>query len=167
MKRAKRRLLLFAVMMVLTGVGLGVAMENGIAVEGGVVVFAAASTTNAITEIGDLFAAERLGHVTPSFASSSTLAKQIASGAPARNRGPAAEPVGFRVVRGRQSADWHPGRMGSGADAFSGQTPSGRIGAPAPGAAAGGHRIPAVGAAGAQRSDRGGTLQIFGLHIGV
>jgi molybdate transport system substrate-binding protein len=68
--------------MVLIGMGLGLAVDNGIAAEGEVVVFAAASTTNAITEIGDLYAAKGLGHITTSFASSSTLAKQIASGAP-------------------------------------------------------------------------------------
>ncbi len=51
--------------------------------EQGVVVFAAASTTNAITEIGTLFSARGLGRIKPSFASSSTLAKQIANGAPA------------------------------------------------------------------------------------
>lgn len=48
-----------------------------------VVVFAAASTTNAVTEIGERFAARKLGRIKASFASSSTLAKQIASGAPA------------------------------------------------------------------------------------
>lgn len=48
-----------------------------------VVVFAAASTTNAITDIGNLYAAKKLGTIKTSFASSSTLAKQIASGAPA------------------------------------------------------------------------------------
>jgi molybdate transport system substrate-binding protein len=53
------------------------------AARGDVVVFAAASTTNAITEIGEMYAALKLGHVTPSFASSSTLAMQIANGAPA------------------------------------------------------------------------------------
>ncbi|MFH1153865.1 MAG: molybdate ABC transporter substrate-binding protein [Pseudomonadota bacterium] len=47
------------------------------------VVFAAASTTNAITEIGELYAAGDMGKIIPSFASSSTLAKQIDSGAPA------------------------------------------------------------------------------------
>ncbi|MCF8095537.1 MAG: molybdate ABC transporter substrate-binding protein [Desulfobacteraceae bacterium] len=83
MKIVKRLLLMFVLMMVLTGVGLGFAIENGIAEEGEVVVFAAASTTNAIREVGDLFAAKGLGHITTSFASSSTLAKQIASGAPA------------------------------------------------------------------------------------
>lgn len=82
MKFAKRRPLMFVMTMVLTGMGLGFAIEKGIAAEGEVVVFAAASTTNAITEIGDLFATRGLGHVTTSFASSSTLAKQIDSGAP-------------------------------------------------------------------------------------
>ena len=48
-----------------------------------VVVFAAASTTNAVTAIGDLYKAKGLGSIKTSFASSSTLAKQIAQGAPA------------------------------------------------------------------------------------
>ncbi len=48
-----------------------------------VLVFAAASTTNAIDEIGQLFSQKKQGRFVPSFASSSTLAKQIASGAPA------------------------------------------------------------------------------------
>lgn len=48
-----------------------------------VAVFAAASTTNAITDIGELYAARKLGRMVPSFASSSTLAKQIGNGAPA------------------------------------------------------------------------------------
>jgi molybdate transport system substrate-binding protein len=48
-----------------------------------VVVFAAASTTNAITDIIARFAADTQIRVVPSFASSSTLAKQIESGAPA------------------------------------------------------------------------------------
>jgi molybdate transport system substrate-binding protein len=82
MKFAKRRWLMLVMVMVLTGMGLGFAIENGLAAEGEVVVFAAASTTNAITEIGDLFEAKGLGQITTSFASSSTLAKQIASGAP-------------------------------------------------------------------------------------
>ncbi|MGD9212587.1 MAG: molybdate ABC transporter substrate-binding protein, partial [Desulfobacteraceae bacterium] len=46
------------------------------------VVFAAASTTNALTDIGELYAARKLGQIKTSFASSSTLAKQIDSGAP-------------------------------------------------------------------------------------
>lgn len=55
----------------------------GAASEKTVVVFAAASTTNAVTEICALFTARGLGSVKTSFASSSTLAKQIAHGAPA------------------------------------------------------------------------------------
>lgn len=46
-------------------------------------VFAAASTTDAITEISKLYEERGLGKVTSSFASSSTLAKQIEQGAPA------------------------------------------------------------------------------------
>ena len=45
--------------------------------------FAAASTTNAVTEIVKLYESRGLGKVRTSFASSSTLAKQIANGAPA------------------------------------------------------------------------------------
>ena len=48
-----------------------------------VTVFAAASTTNAISDIGKLFEAQGQGKLRASFASSSTLAKQIESGAPA------------------------------------------------------------------------------------
>lgn len=48
-----------------------------------VTVFAAASTTNAISEIGALFTEKKLGTFLPSFAASSTLAKQIENGAPA------------------------------------------------------------------------------------
>lgn len=49
-----------------------------------ITVFAAASTTNALNEIGALFAAKGLGSIKPSYASSSTLAKQIENGAPAQ-----------------------------------------------------------------------------------
>ena len=48
-----------------------------------VLVFAAASTTNAITEIGKLAEREGLPRMVASFASSSALAKQIDNGAPA------------------------------------------------------------------------------------
>jgi len=48
-----------------------------------VIVFAAASTTDALTEIGKLFVEQKTGEFVPSFASSSTLAKQIENGAPA------------------------------------------------------------------------------------
>jgi len=49
----------------------------------GLTVFAAASTTNALTEIAGLYEAGGRGKVELSFASSSTLAKQIENGAPA------------------------------------------------------------------------------------
>jgi molybdate transport system substrate-binding protein len=48
-----------------------------------VTVFAAASTTNAINDIGKMFAEKGHGKIVPSYASSSTLAKQIENGAPA------------------------------------------------------------------------------------
>jgi molybdate transport system substrate-binding protein len=73
---------LLVMMVAVIGMGIGVSITSGIAAQTDVVLFAAASTTNAITEIGDLYAARNLGHLTTSFASSSTLAKQIASGAP-------------------------------------------------------------------------------------
>ena len=58
-------------------------ISGALAAENELVVFAAASTTNAMGEIGALHEARGMGHVTFSFASSSTLAKQIESGAPA------------------------------------------------------------------------------------
>lgn len=51
--------------------------------KGDVTVFAAASTTNALTEIGKMYEEAGLGKPVFSFASSSTLAKQIENGAPA------------------------------------------------------------------------------------
>ncbi|MCB2148360.1 MAG: molybdate ABC transporter substrate-binding protein [Deltaproteobacteria bacterium] len=72
-----------AILGVLAGLDVETVVGRTAAAQTEVVVFAAASTTNAVTEIGDLFAARKLGTVTTSFASSSTLAKQIASGAPA------------------------------------------------------------------------------------
>ena len=48
-----------------------------------VMVFAAASLTNALTDIGKIFDEKGKGTAVPSFASSSTLAKQIENGAPA------------------------------------------------------------------------------------
>ncbi|MFH0821907.1 MAG: molybdate ABC transporter substrate-binding protein [Pseudomonadota bacterium] len=50
---------------------------------GKVTVFAAASTTNAVNDIGKMFTEKTKGTVVPSYASSSTLAKQIENGAPA------------------------------------------------------------------------------------
>jgi len=74
---------LSAVLIVLTGLGLVAAIGNAALAETEIVVFAAASTTNAVTEIGEMYEARQLGRITPSFASSSTLAKQIENGAPA------------------------------------------------------------------------------------
>ncbi len=48
-----------------------------------VTIFAAASTTDAVTEIAELYTARRGVAVRPVFAASSTLARQIAQGAPA------------------------------------------------------------------------------------
>jgi len=74
---------LSAVMLViLTGFGLDAVSAGRAVAQADVVMFAAASTTNAVTELGELYTARNLGRVTPSFASSSTLAKQIESGAP-------------------------------------------------------------------------------------
>jgi molybdate transport system substrate-binding protein len=70
-------------MVMMIAMGLDALMVSGAAAQSDVVVFAAASTTNAVTEIGKLYGDRNLGRVTPSFASSSTLAKQIARGAPA------------------------------------------------------------------------------------
>ncbi len=53
------------------------------AAEADITVFAAASTTNALTEIAKIYEAEGNGKVALSFASSSTLARQIENGAPA------------------------------------------------------------------------------------
>jgi molybdate transport system substrate-binding protein len=75
--------LLAMVLVVLTGLGLDAVLGSGAVAKTDVVVFAAASTTNAITEIGQLYSAASNTHIIPSFASSSTLAKQIESGAPA------------------------------------------------------------------------------------
>jgi molybdate transport system substrate-binding protein len=48
-----------------------------------ITVFAAASTTNAMNDIGKMFSEKFHAKYTPSYASSSTLAKQIEKGAPA------------------------------------------------------------------------------------
>ncbi len=84
MKSNKRMFrLLTVILMVLTVIGFDAVAGRVAAADNDVVVFAAASTTNAITEIGDMYAGRNLGTVKTSFASSSTLAKQIAGGAPA------------------------------------------------------------------------------------
>ena len=82
---AKKGLLILGTlaMMVLTAMGPAGWMTGTALAQTEVVVFAAASTTNAVTEIGEMFSAQTKMAVKPSFASSSTLAKQIESGAPA------------------------------------------------------------------------------------
>ena len=57
--------------------------SRAVAADEKVIVFAAASTNNALTDIGKIFMEKKMGEFTPSFASSSTLAKQIENGAPA------------------------------------------------------------------------------------
>lgn len=80
--KGKRHLLqpaaagVMAVILLLAGhVGMGWAASDT------VTVFAAASTTNAITEVGAIFAKGNKERFRTSFASSSTLAKQIEKGA--------------------------------------------------------------------------------------
>jgi molybdate transport system substrate-binding protein len=67
--------------------GFASAAENPRAV----VVFAAASLTDAITEVGAAFTKETGIAITPSFAASSALAKQVEAGAPAQVFFPADE----------------------------------------------------------------------------
>jgi molybdate transport system substrate-binding protein len=71
------------ILMVMAGLGFDTFIGAAAAADTEVVVFAAASTTNALNEIAELYAARKLGRIKSSFASSSTLAKQIESGAPA------------------------------------------------------------------------------------
>lgn len=73
----------FALAMVLFVSGLLFAPGAARAVGSEILVFAAASTTDALTDIGALYQEKGLGSVKASFASSSTLAKQIEQGAPA------------------------------------------------------------------------------------
>ncbi len=83
----RKRRILSAFVRVIVILGLFLCMNNQGTVFAGesdkVTVFAAASTTNAITDIAVMFQKKKQGKVTHSFASSSTLAKQIANGAPA------------------------------------------------------------------------------------
>ena len=66
---------LAGLMVVVLCMGVDAVAGSGVSAQSEVVVFAAASTTNAVTEIGKLYADRHLGLVTPSFASSSTLAE--------------------------------------------------------------------------------------------
>ncbi|WP_319523537.1 molybdate ABC transporter substrate-binding protein [Breoghania sp.] len=70
---------MMAALLILITAGAGTAL----AAADTVMVFAAASTTNAVTEIGEIFIKQNPERFVPSFASSSTLAKQIENGAPA------------------------------------------------------------------------------------
>jgi molybdate transport system substrate-binding protein len=64
---------------------LAFAASNAIAADTGksIVVFGAASLTDALTEVGSAFTKESGIEIKPSFAASSALAKQVESGAPA------------------------------------------------------------------------------------
>jgi molybdate transport system substrate-binding protein len=64
-------------------IGLIPGISSAASAQTEMVVFAAASTTKALTEILELYASRNPVSIKPSFASSSTLAKQIANGAPA------------------------------------------------------------------------------------
>lgn len=64
-------------------------LSSSVMAEERVLIFAAASLTNALTEVGEIFQADPIANPTTinpvfSFASSSTLARQIAQGAPAQ-----------------------------------------------------------------------------------
>lgn len=73
----KPQMIGYAVLALLAG------LLGSVTAEADSLVFAAASTTNAVTDIGNAFAAKGLGKIKASYASSSALAKQIESGAPA------------------------------------------------------------------------------------
>ena len=70
-------------LIIAAGLFLGLGLAQAQAAKTDITVFAAASTTNALTEIAGLYEAEGHGRAAFSFASSSTLAKQIENGAPA------------------------------------------------------------------------------------
>jgi len=82
MRINKKKISKFVLFIVLSGICINWGWKNVDASEP-VVIFAAASTTNAILEIASLYTANGLGQVNTSFASSSTLARQIANAAPA------------------------------------------------------------------------------------
>ncbi len=83
MKRRSSMVMIFVIASTLITLGASGGYQTGADEAESVTVFAAASTTNAITEIGALFRQKGMGKVLSSFASSSTLAKQIENGAPA------------------------------------------------------------------------------------
>ena len=73
----------FASTLMLYAMWLALLPSFAVAASNNIVVFAAASTTNALTDIAALYAKEGGEPITFSFGSSSTLAKQIGNGAPA------------------------------------------------------------------------------------
>lgn len=73
----------FCKILCLATVLLLVSTVHGVSAQGDVTVFAAASATNALTEIGTMYEESGQDKAVFSFASSSTLAKQIENGAPA------------------------------------------------------------------------------------
>ncbi|MFZ7125653.1 MAG: molybdate ABC transporter substrate-binding protein [Desulfobacterales bacterium] len=85
--RAAMRQMRLSIRLALWTVGITVLMMGWagrtFADSGSVTVFAAASTTNAVTEVGRIFMERNPERFVTSFASSSTLAKQIENGAPA------------------------------------------------------------------------------------
>lgn len=83
MEKTIQRLLIYAIAVVMLLAPWGLTSAVQAAEPESVTVFAAASTTNAINDIGKIFAEKGKGKIVPSYASSSTLAKQIENGAPA------------------------------------------------------------------------------------
>lgn len=82
-RRAVRRALSFARCCCIAVVAPGLSAAAGADDAATVTIFAAASTTNAVNEISALYEAAGRATVRPVYAASSTLAKQIARGAPA------------------------------------------------------------------------------------
>jgi molybdate transport system substrate-binding protein len=72
-----------AILFLALSLTLPIALRSPARAADNVTVFAAASLTDALNDIGKLFAEKKAGAVIPSYLSSSTLAKQIESGAPA------------------------------------------------------------------------------------
>jgi molybdate transport system substrate-binding protein len=78
----KRNRIARSVFAVLLGLSFLAGSNIAARAEGNVTVFAAASLTNCLNDIGRLFAQKTKSTFTPSYLSSSTLAKQIENGAP-------------------------------------------------------------------------------------
>lgn len=72
-----------SVFAVLSGLAFVAGLNVPARAAGNVTVFAAASLTNSLNDVGKLFVQKYGGTFTPSYLSSSTLAKQIENGAPA------------------------------------------------------------------------------------